>query len=207
MWLNSPQKGGVAQGSGSVVGPDPPSPWRSSVAAWTQDRARTDRAVSLKSKHFLQSPRRSSDLRRVGTVSARPGPCGVGLMEQRGDEAGPRGGVWTSRMLLPSPRAGGPRGGGERRNVERTNRQRTQALPVAQRPARLLHSVGPEALGARAPSPPPLQRDQRHRSFIGSRRCRSWCRVGRPPRPPGRWPAAGPGPRSSAGTWGTRSGS
>lgn len=56
-------------------------PWRS---AWSSDPgpARTDRAVTLKSQHFLQSPRRSRPRRRWVRVCARPGAAG--------DESGPR---------------------------------------------------------------------------------------------------------------------
>lgn len=44
--------------------------------------------------------------------------------------------------------------------------------------------------------------------IAGQQWWRSWCLAGHSPGPPGRhWPAAGPGLHSSAGTWGSHSGS
>lgn len=184
----SPQEGGVAQRSG---------PWwpdlRALEAAWSSDPGppRTDGSY-LKKPMFSPKSTALPTLQTVGSrdLSVRPGPCGVGLTEQRVTRRA-RGGVW--------PAGGGPREEGE----EKRGKDQALRWPGAQRAP---HSVSPRP--RRQALPPGRVTGAGGRwSLIGSRRCRSWCRAGRPPRPPGRWPAAGPGPRWSAGTWGTRSGS
>lgn len=74
-------------------------------------------------------------------------------------------------------------------------------LPQQARPGWTQSHVSPSSLGCAEQRHQPLE-------LTGGLRRRSWCPAGHSPAPPGlRWPAAVPGLRSSAGTWGSRSGS
>lgn len=128
-------------GSAASRGGRTPSPG----GAGTPAPAHADRAVPLKSRHFSKvHGARSPDLADGGDgVCARPGPRGAGLTEQRVTDEAARGGVWTSRTLLPSPRREGV--GRRERDTDRTRGRRTQAPPAAQRAARS-RSLSPEAL-------------------------------------------------------------
>lgn len=102
-------------------------PWRRRGAR-TQDRhART--GSYLKKPTFSPKSTALPTLQTVGTwdLSVRPGPCGVGLTEQRVTRRGRRRSL-ASRTLLP---VHGRRASGEGKE----KRGKDQALPVAQRPA------------------------------------------------------------------------
>lgn len=189
------------QPTGGRCGPAQRSGWAGPSELWRRRAAGTQDRHARTGSYFKKptfSPK-STTLPTLQTVGTCPGGHVGGPNGAAGDEAGPAEEP-GQQDAAPHPWVEGL-GRRERRNVERT---RLCRWPSAQR---ALHSVSPEAWAPGAALCCGVTSAGDGGSLIGSRRCRSWCRAGRPPRPPGRWPAAGPRPRWSAGIWGTRSGS